>query len=449
MEMAHTDILVLGGGPAAMVTVGTALENFPDKKITVIKEDETSLVPCGIPYIFGTTLGNSDKDTMSCGGPMAQIIHIITDTAISVDIDTKTVYAKEHTVTFDKLIFATGSIPFVHKSFEDSLHLENVFTIEKHKDKIDKLKNYIADKEHIIIVGTGFIGVEMATELRSIGKKVTIIGGRHILADAFDVDMAVQAEEIMKNLGIILALGQHVSRIVHNDEKASCVELCDGSCIHGDVIILATGYKPNTSVAKNAGLKLARYGGIWVDEYMRTKNKDIFAVGDCCGRRDFITRDPSKVMLASTSAAEARVAGNSLYGLKYLKGFNGTIAIFSTMIGNRAFASAGVTESRAKEENIDYTVGFFEGLNRHPATIPDASKQSVKLIALKSSGQIIGGQVIGDKEAGEMINIIGLAIESELTAHKLVSLQVATQPLLTAAPTAYPIIKAAQQIIKI
>jgi NADH oxidase (H2O2-forming) len=91
---------------------------------------------------------------------------------------------------------------------------------------------------------------------------------------------------------------------------------------------------------------------------------------------------------------------------------------------------------------------FFEGLNRHPGTIPDASKQSVKLIALKSSGQIIGGQVIGDKEAGEVINIIGLAIESELTAHKLVSLQVATQPLLTAAPTAYPIIKAAQQIIR-
>jgi pyruvate/2-oxoglutarate dehydrogenase complex dihydrolipoamide dehydrogenase (E3) component len=152
-------------------------------------------------------------------------------------------------------------------------------------------------------------------------------------------------------------------------------------------------------------------------------------------------------MLASTSASEARVAGNSLYGLKYLKGFNGTIAIFSTVIGNRVFGSAGVTETRAKKENIDYVVGFFEGLNRHPGTIPDASKQSIKLIALRSSGQIIGGQVIGDKEAGEVINIIGLAIESELTAHKLVSLQVATQPLLTAAPTTYPIIKAAQQII--
>jgi NADH oxidase (H2O2-forming) len=449
MKVEHTDILVLGGGPAALVTVSTALENFPDKKITVIKEDEKSLVPCGIPYIFGKTLGDSDKDTISCGGPMAKIINIIVDTATSVDIDSKTVYAKEHTITFEKLIFATGSIPFVHKNFEDALHLENVFTIEKHKEKIDIVKHYLEDKQQIIVVGTGFIGVEMALELRSTGKEVTIIGGRHILADAFDVDMAIAAEEIMKEKGIILSLGQHVSHIVQDGARATHVELCDGSRIQGDVIIFATGYQPNTQLAKESGLKLARYGGIWVDEYMRTKNKDIFAVGDCCGRRDFITRDPSKVMLASTSASEARVAGNSLYGLKYLKGFNGTIAIFSTMIGNRVFASAGVTESRAKKENIEYTIGFFEGFNRHPDTIPDATKQSVKLIALKSSGQIIGGQVIGDKEAGEVINIIGLAIESELTAHKLVSLQVATQPLLTAAPTTYPIIKAAQQIIKL
>jgi pyruvate/2-oxoglutarate dehydrogenase complex dihydrolipoamide dehydrogenase (E3) component len=181
---------------------------------------------------------------------------------------------------------------------------------------------------------------------------------------------------------------------------------------------------------------------------MRTKNKDILAIGDCSGRRDFITRNPSKVMLASTSAAEARVAGGNLYSIKNLKGFNGTIAIFSTMIGNRAFASAGVTEARAKEENIEYSAGFFEGMNRHPGTIPDASKQSVKLITMKNSGQIIGGQVIGDKEAGEIINIIGLAIEAQLTVHNIISLQIATQPLLTAAPTTYPIVKAAQNTLK-
>jgi len=447
MKTVKTDILIIGGGPSAMVTAMTALENYPKKKITVIKKEKIALVPCGIPYIFGTTLGDSNKDAISCGGPASEIINIIVDEVTSVDIETKTARANDHTVTFDKLVFATGSIPFVHGSFQKSLALENVFTIDKNKDKIDIIKGYLETCNSVIVVGTGFIGVEMAEQLKSAAKEVTLIGGRHILADAFDTDMAKKAETIIQNLGINLALGQHASDVIRDGTRARGVILQDGSKIMGDAIILATGYQSNTTLAKKAGLKLARYNGIWVDEYMRTRNKDIFAVGDCCGRRDFITRDPSKVMLASTSAAEARVAGISLYGLKHLKGFNGTIAIFSTMIGDRAFGSAGVTENQAQKEQIDYVTGYFEGFNRHPSSIPDASKQSVKLIALGKSGQIIGGQVIGDKEAGEIINIIGLAIEAELTAHQLVSLQVATQPLLTSAPTSYPIVMAAQQII--
>jgi pyruvate/2-oxoglutarate dehydrogenase complex dihydrolipoamide dehydrogenase (E3) component len=442
-----TDILIIGGGPSAMVLATTALENYPNKKITVIKKEKIGQVPCGIPYVFGKTLGDSDKNALTCGGAVAKMIDIKIDTVTRVDFDSKTAYAKESKVVYDKLVFATGSVPFVHKSFEHTLGYDNVFMLSKYKDDIDKIKEYIKNKNKIIVVGTGFIGVEMATELRSIGKEVTIIGGRHILANSFDEELAIEAESIMKDMGIALALGQHASDVIEENNHAVAVKLKDNTLIEGDVMILATGYKPNTTLAQEAGLRDTKYGGIWVDEYMKTERKDVFAIGDCSGRRDFITKDPSKVMLASTSSAEARVAGNSLYGLKYLKGFSGTIAIFSTMIGDRAFASAGVTETQAKEQEIDYVIGKFESMNRHPSTIPDASKQSVKLIALRSSGQIIGAQVIGAKEAGEIINIIGLAIEAKLTAHHLVSLQVATQPVLTPAPTTYPLIKSAQNLL--
>jgi len=449
MKNINCDILIIGAGPAGLVAASTASENYPDKKIVVVKEFEKGQVPCGIPYVFGDILGDVGKNAMPCGGEVPNITKIV-DKIESVDIESKIANGKENTITFDKLIFATGSIPFVHKNFQESLRLENVFTVEKNYDEVKRLKEYLdqSDLKKIVVVGTGFIGVELAEQIKSSGKDVTVIGGGHILANSFDEDMAIKAEEIMEQKGIELALGQHASGVLEENNKATAIQLCDSTTIKADLIILATGYQPNTTLAEDAGVKLARYGGIWIDEYMRTKNKDIFAVGDCCGRRDFITRDPSKVMLASTSAAEARVAGSSLYSLKNLKGFNGTIAIFSTMIGDRAFASAGVTEQRAKKENIEYVTGYFEGINRHPGTIADASKQSVKLIAMKNSGQIIGGQVVGSKEAGEIINIIGLAIEANLTVHNIISLQVATQPLLTAAPTTYPIIKAAQNCLK-
>jgi NADH oxidase (H2O2-forming) len=446
MKTIQSDILIIGAGPAGLVAASIAHENYPEKKIVVVTEHEKGQVPCGIPYVFGDILGDVDKNAMPCGGDVPNISKVV-DKILNVDIESKQAMGDNHIFIFDKLIFATGSIPFVHKSFEDYLDLENVFTVCKTYSEVQKLQNYLEDKKRVIVIGTGFIGVELAEQLCDKDKEVTIIGGRHILANSFDDDMAIKAEEIMKDKGIKLALGQHAKGVVQSNGKATAIELCDGSVIESDVFILATGYKPNTHLALEAGLKLARYGGIWVDEYMRTKNKDIFAIGDCSGRRDFITRDPSKVMLASTSAAEARVAGSSLYSIKNLKGFNGTIAIFSTMIGKCAFASAGVTEHRAKKENIEYVSGYFEGMNRHPGTIPDASKQSVKLIVMKQSGQIIGGQVVGAKEAGEIINIIGLAIEAELTVHNIISLQVATQPLLTAAPTTYPIIKAAQNAL--
>ena len=447
MTQIDTDILIIGAGPAGLVAASTVSENYPNKRVVVVKEFEKNQVPCGIPYVFGAILNDTEKNAMPCGGDVPNVTKIV-DTIQEVDIDKKSARANKHFITFDKLIFATGSLPFTHKNFEDALELENVFTIDKRYDKVAHLKSYLQEKQKVIVVGTGFIGIEVAEQLNSIGKEVTVVGGGHILAGSFDVDMAIKAEETLKSKNINLALGQHANKIVQKDGRATAIELCDSTRLEADLIILATGYKPNTALAQEAGLKLARYGGIWVDEYMRTKHKDIFAVGDCSGRRDFITRAPSKVMLASTSAAEARVAGSSLYSLKNLKGFNGTIAIFSTMIGDRAFASAGVTEERARQENIECVVGSFEGLNRHPGTISDVSKQSVKIIAMKSSGEIIGGQVIGSKEAGEVINIIGLAIEARLTIHNIIALQVATQPLLTAAPTTYPIVKAAQNCLK-
>jgi len=451
MQKISCDILVIGGGPAGGVSAVTAKMNYPNKEVLVVREFEKQLVPCAIPYIFGETLGCSDKNVASCGAAVDMGISTLLGQVKDIDFQGKIAFTGAEAISFDKLVFATGSKPFVHASLRHSLALDGVFTVAKNKELIDRAKAYIEDKEEIVVVGTGFIGIEMAMELASSGKKVTVIGGsKHILKGAFDSEIAAQAEKILLDSNVEFIGSDRVTAIIdkNGDNIVNAVELKSGKIIDAEVVILATGYKPNTELAQKVGISLGHYGGIWVDEYMRTENHDIFAVGDCSARRAFITKVPSKVMLASTSSSEGRVAGSSLYGLEYIKGFSGTIAIFSTMIGTTAFSSAGVTEDEAREAGMDIVVGNFSGMNRHPATIPGAQKQFVKLVATRNGGQIIGGQIVGGNETGEMINIIGLMIESSQTIYNVMSMQVATQPMLTAAPTNYPIVMSAIMAMK-
>jgi len=427
MQKESCDILVIGGGPAGGVCASIAKISNPDKKVVVLREHEQQLVPCSIPYVFGNTLGSVENALAPCGLPANMDIESKVATVSDIDIKNKIAYYNDSEISFDKLVFATGSIPFVHESLQHSLDLDGVFIIPKNVELIKKVKDYSADKQNITIVGSGFIGIEIAMEFAGIGKNVTTNAGVNYIGS----DRVV--EIIDKN----------------GDNIVNGVKLKSGRIVDADVVILATGYKPNTLLADKVGISLGHFGGIWVDDYMRTENQDIFAVGDCTARRGFISKAPSKVMLASTSAAEARVAGSSIYGIKYLKGMSGTISIFSTKIGDTVFASAGVTADKAEvKTNTTMVIGSFKGINRHPAKMPGMREQYVKLIVSRYSGQVLGGQVIGGDEVGEIINLIGHIIESGKSVYSVMSMQVATQPMLTAAPTSYPLIMAAIMAIK-
>ena len=444
MEKIICDVLIIGGGPAGSVCAMTAKMNFPDKEVVVVREFEHQMVPCAIPYIFSETLGGTENNLASCAPAQKFGITTIVGKINNINIENKTAFMEDREITFDKLVLATGSKPFVHRSLEHSLKFEGVFTVPKNVAYIDAMQAYTDSKKNIVVVGTGFIGIEMAMEFAESGKEVTVVGGsEHILKNSFDPEIAIKAEKIMLDAGINYVGGDRVTQIIDNNGTVNGVQLKSGKTVETEVVVLATGYKANTELAEQAHLKFGHYGGVWVDEYMRTENHDIFAVGDCAMRRHFITKEQSKIMLASTSSAEGRVAGSSLYGIKYLKHFSGTIAIFSTVVGDVAFSSAGITSEEAKAGDADVVVGAFEGSNRHPATMPGTQKQYVKLIAMRNGGQIVGGQIVGGKETGEMINIVGLMIESEMTVYQIMTMQVSTQPKLTASPPMYPLVVAA------
>ena len=445
--MKQTDILVIGGSAAGLVAAITAKSNNMEKDVTVIRKEEKVMIPCGIPYIFGTT-GTSDKNILPDGGLNNLGVNIVVDEVVSVDKDKKICTTKKgEEFTYEKLIIATGSTPIIPKWLKGT-ELKNVFTIPKDKVYLDKLQNELSGLKKVVVVGAGFIGVEVSDELNKTGFDVTLVEIMpKILGIAFDDEFATQAQELLVSRGVKVKTNVGIKEII-GDDKVTGAVFNNGETIEADAVILSLGYVPNTELAKKMGLELNEYDFIKVDQYRRTKVDDVFAAGDCAEKRDFATGKLSKIMLASTACVEARVAGLNLYKLSTINTFRGTIGIYSTSIGDIALGVAGLTESVAIKEGFDIVCGSFTGVDRHPGNIEDSNKQMVKLIVSRDSGVILGGEAMGGKSVGELINVIGIAIQNNMTVNDLLVTQIGTQPMLTASPAGYPLIKAAEVVAK-
>ena len=443
--MKKIDVLVIGGSAAGIVAATTSSNFYPDKQVVLIRKEEKMLVPCGIPYMFGT-LESSDQNVVPDMVLDNGQIELIIDEVVSVNQENKTCTLNDGSeINFEKLIFATGSSP-IKPQWLGGIELENVYSIPKDKGYLDKETKAFEVCKKIVVIGGGFIGVEMADELVKAGKDVTIVELLpHVLSLAYDEEFASRAEDALTARGVKLCCGRKVLKILGED-KVSGVLLDNGEILDTDAVILSVGYHPNSNLAQKAGLAVNKMDFIKVNEYMRTEHPDIFAVGDCAEKFSFVTRTPKRTMLASTACAEARIAGMSLFKLSTVRTFTGTISIFCTAIGDDAFGVAGVTEDLAKERGFDVFTGVFEGIDCHPGSLPDTHKQIVKLIASKDSGTILGGEVFGGKSVGELTNLIGFIIQGRMTVDGLLTSQIGTHPLLTGPPTAYPLIKAAEMI---
>lgn len=444
--MKKTDVLIIGGSAGGMVTALTGKSHWPEKNFTLVKKTKEVMVPCGIPYIFGT-LESSEKNIMPVDMMMQKnSIESIVDEAVDIDHKNHQVhFASGAVIAYEKLVIATGSKPTDPKWLEGR-EKKGVFAIPKDKNYLDKMKEQLNTAKKIAVIGAGFIGVELADELNKHGYQVTLIEKLpHILNLAFDVELSEKIHQMLEERGVKVITGIGIKKVLGTNSVEQ-IELEDGQILDKDAIVLSMGYKPNSELAKKANIVIDEDGFIAVDEYMRTHTKDVFAVGDCAQKRDFVTRRRVATMLASTACAEARVAGMNLYNLHVVKTFTGTIAIYSTAIGDTGFGTAGVTEQRADEEGIACFTALFEGVDRHPGHLPGTHKQIVKLITARHSGVIIGGEVIGGLEAGELTNVIGLAIQNRMTVNDMLGMQIGTHPCLTASPAAYPLIKAAEMI---
>jgi NADPH-dependent 2,4-dienoyl-CoA reductase/sulfur reductase-like enzyme len=446
MEKEKFNVIVVGGGPAGIISAVTARKYYPDKRILLIKSVGKGAVPCGIPYMFKTL--QKPEDNILGNAPLEKNgISVMVDEVLSVDRKGKAVKTRSGQILpYEKLILAIGSNPIIPPI--KGVDKKGVFPIYKDLEYLKGLKGELSRAKSILIVGGGFIGIEFADEFSDIkGLKVCLVELLpHLLMNSFDPEFGELVGEKLRAKGVGIMTGKKVEELLGEGKVAEAC-LSNKTCVPTDLVVLGIGAAPNTKLAEETGLDLGRGKGIWVDEYMRTPDPDVFAVGDCAGKRDFFTRKDLPVMLASTATAEARVAGANLYQLKVVRENKGTIAIYSTYVSGLVLGSAGLTESSARKEGFEVVVGTAEAPNKHPATLPGTEKTKIKLIFSKQSGIIMGGQVAGGICAGEIINIIGMAIQQRVSSTELETLQLATHPHLTSAPTMYPLVLAAQDAV--
>jgi len=451
-----TDVLVIGGSIAGIVTAATGKTLYPDCDFLVVRKEKEAVVPCGIPYIF-ETLHSTEKDLFSEAVLSDAGVQVAVDEVVSFNPRDKICRTADGTeISFARAVLATGSIPKTLPNIQ-GIDLENVFTVPKEKQYLSAMHARLSACHKVVIIGGGFTGVAIADELHKAGKDVTIVEGLpSVLKLCFDEDFAIAAHQMLISKGIRIFPLDGLKEIL-GDTHVTGVLLESGARLETDAVILAIGFQPNTAIAQEAGLPVNELGFIKTNEFMqagsgygsmRPEDAKILAVGDCAEKRCFITRVPRNIMLASTACAEARIAAVNLYRLSVARIFEGTIPTYTTMIGDTAFGATGITESVAKEIRFKITTATCEGYDRHPLSMENTHPQIVKLVVTRESGLIIGGQVMGGSSTGELLNLIGFAIQNRMNIYSILTAQIGTHPMLTSSPISYPLIKAAEEIAR-
>lgn len=448
-ERLKTDILIIGGGPAGMMCGITAAQFWPDRKVLLVRPEEQAVVPCGIPYIFGT-LGGTDEDLAGRAPFLAAGGQLRNGHVATVDRDAQVAVLDDGTqIEWDRLVLATGSIPFL-PPLEGS-NLQGVFQIHKDYEALDHLlTEALPGVSKLAILGGGFIGVEFSDELRKRKIEVHLIEQRSCLLGAsFDNDASKAVEKTLKSLGVKVHTGATVLAIkaAAGKDCVSTVQLDTGGDLAVEAVLIAIGNRPNTRLAEDMGLTLSRSGGIWVDGFQRCReDSKVFAVGDCAHKQDFFTRRASHALLASQAAAEGRIAGMNLYGLKLPRTNAGTIAVYASQIDDLAFGVAGLTETSAREIGFEVFSGDTRLPDHHPAGMPGTHEIHCRLIFDANSERLIGGQVVGGATTAEILNTLAVAIQLRATATDLASFQFGSHPRLTA--PVHPIVAATGEALR-
>ena len=424
--------VVIVGGVAGGATAAARIRRLDEQAEIVIFERTgfISYANCGLPYFIGDVI--SDPDDLTLQSPEGffrrfRIVAKIHHEVISINSDKKTVMVKNLETgsvfeeTYDKLLLSPGAKPIMPKL---DVEMDNVFSLRTVEDTF-RIKSYIKKyrPQSVILAGGGFISLELAENLCNLGIEVTIIQSGNQLMAPFDTDMSAFIHNELRRQGIKLVFGNKVEKITA--ENNATVVLDSGCTLQADMVVVAIGVVPDTSLAKGAGLELGIKDSIVVNDKMETSIQDIYAVGDAVQIKNFVTKQEDLIALAGPANKQGRIAADNICGLNSrYAGSQGSSVI---KIFDLTAATTGISEKKARNIGLE-TDSVILSPASHAGYYPGAMVMTMKVVFEKGTYRLLGAQIIGYDGVDKRIDVLATAIRAGMKATELKELDLAYAP---------------------
>lgn len=425
--------IIIVGGVAGGATAAARLRRLDEKSTIVLFErgEHISFANCGLPYYIGETIKDRQKLLVQTVEGMSarfklDIRNLTEVTKINRDKKTVTVRnlrnQEEYEESYDTLILSPGAKP-IFPNIEGVSEANNIFTLRNIPDT-DRIKGYVDNEKprRSVIVGGGFIGLEMAENLADRGVEVTVVEMANQVMAPLDYEMAaiVHTHLIQKGVRLILEDGVKAFR-----DNGNVIELSSGTLLSTDMTILSIGVRPENQLAVDAELNVGARGGIQVNEYLQTNDENIYAIGDAIEVTDYINQNPAMIPLAGPANRQGRIVANNIYGKA--EKYKGTLGTSVAKVFDITVAATGNNEKRLKQLNMEY-----RAIHMHPGShagyYPGSAPIALKLLFAPETGRILGAQAVGVDGAEKRIDVIATAIKGELTVFDLTDVELAYAP---------------------
>lgn len=397
------------------------------------KGEHVSYANCGLPYYIGNVIKERNKLLIQTAASFKERFNIDVRTmteVINIDPKLKTITALNHITgneyveNYDKLVLSPGAEPL--RPPLAGINNTGIFTLRNVNDT-DHIKDFIQQKEakKAVIIGAGFIGLEMAENLFDLGMEVSIIEmGNQILAP-LDYPMAAIAQQHIRYKGVQLLLNSAVTAFEKNNNSIK-VLLKNADTLDADIVILSIGVKPDTRLLTNSGLKIGDAKGIWVNEYLQTSDPNIYAVGDAIEFANPITNQSMNTYLAGPANKQGRICANNIV-LGNLQKYHGAINTAIVKMFDMTIATAGMASKQLTKANIKHIVSTIPG-GSHAGYYPGAEQMNIQIAFSPEDGQLLGAQVAGYKGVDKRIDILSSIIQNKGTVYDLSEFEHAYAP---------------------